>query len=465
MAYIGKALPSITNHELVAGRAKFLADLAPRGCLHAAIARSPHARATIRRFDGSAAERIPGVVAVLSGEDVNETLGPLPLTYAPELVGVPALSIFALARRRVRYVGEPVAVVVAEDPDTADGAIAALEIEWEPLQPVLDRDAALAADAPVVEPGLTSNLLVEQRLEVGDVDAALTAADGVVSGEVSTARIMGAPIEPRGVLAAWDDAESRLTCWASTQSPHPLRDYIAGALGLPVAGVRVIQPRVGGAFGSKLPVMPEEILVPYLARRLGRPVRWIEARREHLVAAGHSRDTRCRYRAAYRADGRVTGLEVELAADLGAGSATNGWTMIAKTHLCIPGPYKIENLRVHSKGVLTNKTPWQAYRGMGKEAAALFLDRIMDRVADATGVARHEVRLRNFIPATDMPSAQPSGAIIDSGDFAGCLRRLLELVDLPAFRAEQDRERAEADGSASGSDRSSPRRDRRRRTR
>ena len=442
MNYVGRSIPSLTNAELASGRGTFVGDIMPAQGAFVSLLRSPHPRATILGIDKESAERVAGVLAVLAGEDVNGELGPLPLTYTPERVGVPRLSVFALANRAVRYAGEPVAAVVAEDLETANGALTAIDVKWEVLDPVLDRDAALAPGAPTVEPGLPGNLLVEQLLETGDLDGAFANADGVVQGEITAARIMGAPLEPRGVVAAWDEVTGRLTCWASTQSPHPLRDYIASALGLAVNDVRVIQPRVGGAFGAKLPVMPEEILIPYLARRLRRPVRWIESRRENLVASGHSRDTRCRYRAAYQADGRVTALEAELVGDVGAGSATNGWTMITKTHLCIPGPYKIENLRVRTKGVLTNRTPWQAYRGMGKEAAALFLDRIMDHVARASGVERHEVRLRNFIPTADMPSPQPSGAVIDSGDYEACLCKLLELIDLPRFREEQERARA-----------------------
>ncbi len=439
LSYIGRPIPSSTNATLVAGAGTFVGDISLAGCLTAALLRSPHPHARIVSVDTSAAEALPGVVHVATGAELREH----PIPHFTDLghMGVKEAAVYALAPERVRYVGEPVAAVVAEDEFSAYAALDLIEVHYEPLPAVTDPDEALKPGAPLVEPSWGDNLMIHQQTVAGDPDRAFAEADGVVSGSLRSSRIMAAPLEPRGVVASWDRRQRLLTCWNSTQAPHSLRNYLAKALGLLESSIRVIQPQVGGAFGGKAPTFNEDVLIPYLAWRLKRPVRWIEERHEHFVAAGHARDTRCDYEAAYTADGRVTGLRVELVADMGVQTAITGWGMAFVSWVCIPGAYRIENVTCELRAVVTNKCFWQAYRGFGKDAAAFFMNRIMDHVAQATGVPGPEVRARNFIPSDAFPFTQVNGTIIDSGNYEGTLRTALERIGYETFREEQARAR------------------------
>jgi carbon-monoxide dehydrogenase large subunit len=260
---------------------------------------------------------------------------------------------------------------------------------------------------------------------------------GVVRGTVRTQRYTGASIEPRGYLANYERYGDRITLWASTQSPHSLRLFLSETLGIRESQIRVVQPHVGGAFGLKLPTYPEEPLICYAARKLERPVRWIEERIENLAAGGHAREMQLEFEAGYESDGRVTALKVRLLADVGAPSALCGWGMGNVAAFLIPGVYKIPNVQVERVTIVTNKCPWNAYRAYGKEAACFMLERIMDLVAERTGLERPEVRFRNFIQPEEFPYKQVSGASLDSGDYPRVLRRALEASGWGEFRAQQ----------------------------
>ncbi len=437
MAFVGKPVPGLNNALLAAGAGTFVGDLPLPGGLTMAVLRSPHPHARLTTLRVTAAEALPGVVHVVTGAEIRERTNPIP----PSGLAFKETTCYALAGERVRYVGEPVAAVVAEDAFAAHAALELVETEYEPLPAVTDAQAALAPAAALVEPPWGDNVLVEQRLSAGEVERAFAESAGTASGSLATTRVLAAPLEPRGAAASWEPHRRLLTCWSSTQTPHTLRHHLASALGAPESELRLIQPQVGGAFGGKLPTYPEDVLVCYLARRLGRPVRWIEERHEHLRAAGHSRDIRCDYEAAYLADGTVTGLRVRLLADVGAPATLVGWLMSLVTWSCIPGPYRIGNVETELRAVVTNKSPWQAYRGFGKDSAAFFLDRIMEHVARATGLPSAEVRLRNFIQKDEFPFTQVNGVVLDSGDYAGTLRTALDLVDEEAFRKRQAKAR------------------------
>jgi carbon-monoxide dehydrogenase large subunit len=285
--------------------------------------------------------------------------------------------------------------------------------------------------------------MLSRDIVLGDPEAAFAEADGVVSGFVRSSRITGTAIEPRGCVASYDPYTGVLTFWDSTQNPHPLRHYLAETLGMSEALVRVIQPNVGGGFGLKIPTFQEEPLVAYLARKLGRPVKWIEERSENFVAGGHARDTRFYYEAAYKSDGRVTGIRLNVIADVGAPSALCGWGMSFVTWYCLPCVYKIPNSETHLRSVVTNKCPWNAYRGYGKDAASFLMDRIMDHIAKETGLDRAEVRFRNFIQPDEFPYPQVSGAMLDSGNYPEALRTVLEMIDYEGFPRLQEEARKE----------------------
>jgi carbon-monoxide dehydrogenase large subunit len=443
VTYVGQAVPSLTNTKLVAGRGRFVDDVQLPGMTHAAILRSPFAHARIRSVDASKAEALPGVLHVLTGREVAESTNPIPETYDTAAVGAKGVRWYALCVDRARYVGEAVAAVVAEDRFTAYAALDLIDVDYEVLPVVADPERAMEDGAPLVEPDWGDNIMASRDIVLGDPDSAFAEADGVVSGHVRSARITGTAIEPRGCVATYDAYEDTLTFWDSTQNPHPLRNYLAETLGMPDTSIRVIQPHVGGGFGLKIPTFQEEPLVAYLARKLKRPVKWIEERSENFWTGGHARDTRFHYEAAYKDDGTVTGIRLKVIADVGAPTALCGWGMSFVTWYCLPCVYKIPNSETHLRSVVTNKCPWNAYRGYGKDAASFLMDRIMDHIARETRIDRVEVRFRNFIPPDEFPFPQVSGAMIDSGDYAKALSTVLEMIDYEGFPALQDQARAD----------------------
>jgi carbon-monoxide dehydrogenase large subunit len=443
LTYIGTGIPSLTNTKLVAGRGRFVDDIQLPGTAHAAILRSPFAHARIRSIDTSAADVLPGVVYVLTGREVAEKMNPIPETYDTAAVGAKGVKWYALCVDRARYVGEAVAAVVAEDKFTAYAALDLIQVDYEELPVVADPEIAMQGGSPLVEPDWGDNVMASRDIVLGDPDAAFASADGTASGNVRSARITGTAIEPRGCLASYDAYEDTLTFWDSTQNPHPLRNYLAETLGMPDTSIRVIQPHVGGGFGLKIPTFQEEPLVAYLARKLKRPVKWIEERSENFATGGHARDTRFSYEVAYMNDGTVTGIRLKVIADVGAPTALCGWGMSFVTWYCLPCVYKIPNSETHLRSVVTNKCPWNAYRGYGKDAASFLMDRIMDHVAAETGIDRAEVRFRNFIPPDEFPFPQVSGAMLDSGEYAKALRTVLEMIGYDGFPALQEQARSE----------------------
>ena len=309
MSYLGRGVASINNKQLVAGAGTYVADLKLDRMLHAAIVRSPYAAARIVSIDTKPAEAVPGVVSVVTGQEVRAETNPIEVNGVG--TGTDAKEIgdlYALCVDRVRFVGEAVAAVVATDPYTAKRAAALVDVEYEERTPVVDAEAALAPDSPRVEEEWDDNIVFETQFVAGDVDAAFSDADGVLEGTVRHHRYTGAPLEPRAYLASYDPQREHLTFWATTQCPHPMRLFLSRALGIEENDIRVVQPNVGGAFGLKIPFFQEEPLIAYLSKRLGRPVRWVAERSEDLLAGGHARETVFHWSAGYRADGEVTAL-------------------------------------------------------------------------------------------------------------------------------------------------------------
>lgn len=440
--YVGQSIPMMTNRKLAAGAGQFTADVMPPGIVYIAVLRSPYAHARIVSMDTSAAEKLEGVVRVVTGHDLAH-LGPIPATVDPQAYGGRPRTNWALPVDRASFVGEPIAAVVAESRYVAEQALPLVEIEWEELPAVLDPMKALEPGSPRVEPDWPDNVLLTREFVSGDASKGLAAADGVLKGKVRAQRYVPSPIEPRAFVATYEPVDDFLTFWASTQMPHSLRALLAKQLSMPETSIRVIQPNVGGGFGLKGPLSPEEVLVAHLARTLHRPVGWIESRTEHLMAAGHCRETTLEFEAGYKKDGKLSGLRVRVVADVGAPRATYGWAQSFVTSYSLPTGYKVPDCFIELKTVVTNKCPWQGYRAFGKEAASYLMERVLDRIADATGVDRAEVRRRNFVQPDEFPYSQVSGAILDSGNYAAALDRVLEMVDVPAFREEQKKARAQ----------------------
>lgn len=441
MPVVGRSITGLAGPPLAAGRATYVNDLLPDGVTYAAFLRSPHAHARIRALDTSAARALDGVIGVFTGPDLAD-LAPIPSGADAEALGARPTVWRALAVDRVRYVGEAVAAVVAEDRWTAAAAVDRIDADYEELVPVTNPQAALEPDCPRIDPTWPDNVRLRRSFVAGDVAAALAAAPHTASGSLRLSRLAGVPIEPRGCVARYDRFAGTLEYWDATQQPHVLRTFLAETLHLPEARIRVRMPVVGGAFGLKQPIYQEQAVVAHAARVVGRPVKWIEERSESLQAGGHARDTDFEYEVAFEPGGRVTGLRLRVLADVGAPTSLLGWTMAFVSAYHVPATYDIANLEVELVAVSTTTCPWAPYRGFGKDAASFALDRVMDRVARETGLDRAAVRLRNFIPPDAFPYARPGGAVLDSGDYPAVLAAALEAIDYDGFAERRARARA-----------------------
>ena len=437
MSYVGQSMKRFEDPRLVIGNGTFVGDLTLPDMLHAAVLRSQHAHARLRGIDIAAARAVPGVVMVLTGADITGVLPGIPtraMTGERAVDALQAPEYPLLAHDKVCYVGQAIAVVVAHDPYVARDAVALITVDYEPLVPVLDAEAAARDDAPVIHEALGTNVAMRLRQRAGDLDGAFAQADRVVRQRYVVQRIVPAPLETRGVLAQYQPQGDLLTVWNATQAPHRVKHFLVHLLQRPAPTVRVVAPDVGGSFGVKDCLFPEDVLIPYLAMRLRRPVKWIEERRENMLAyhgRGHSLDIE----AAVRRDGVLLGIRVSVVADIGAYFLLT--TPSAPFNVCrrIIGPYHIPAISIELMGVLTNKTSTGAYRGTGSPEAAFGIERTMDLIAHDLELDPAEVRRRNFIPPDAFPYQAATGLTYDSGNYAQGLERALELLDYPSWRA------------------------------
>jgi aerobic carbon-monoxide dehydrogenase large subunit len=447
---IGQSPRRREDERLVTGRGRFVDDIAPAGCLHVAIVRSTHARARIVAIDGVAARALPGVSVFVAG-DLPELDAALPAHIADP--GNPYVRLDTpraqppLARDEVRYVGEPVAAVVAADAYTAADAAEAVRVEYEPWPAVVDGEAAMADGAPSVHPNLP-NVVGRLSVSIGDVDRAFAEADVIVEDHPRHGRVSSMAIETRGICAQFDHAARTLTIWAAHQAPYSVRGNVAARLRLPTENVRVIVPDTGGGFGPKENVYTEDVLVPVLAVRLGRPVKWLQTRTEFMLSTHHSREQAHHARLAATRDGKILGLEARIVKDVGAyhRASVNEPTNTVN-HL--PSVYKVPAFRAEGFAVVTNKTPSAPYRGAGRPEAILVIERLLDRLASKVGLDPAEVRRRNLIGPEDMPYrpglVYRDGVAVryDGGDYPLELERALTALDWAGWRKKQSEWRAQ----------------------
>ncbi|MBI2217581.1 MAG: xanthine dehydrogenase family protein [Candidatus Rokubacteria bacterium] len=441
---IGSSPRRHEDRRFLTGRGRYLDDVRVPGVLHAAIVRSPHAHARIDGIDARDAQGLAGVVAVLSAGDLPECEAAV-----PPLVPSPGLRSYrhsAIARDVVRHVGEAVAVVVAEDAYRAADGADVVRVDYTPLPAVASAEAALADGSPRVHPEWPDNDAGTTVSGVGDAARAFAGCDVVVEAHLTFPRVAGMPIEPRGVLVVPDAADGTFTVWTSTQVPFAVRSMVARALELSDERVRVIAPDVGGGFGIKGHPYAEEVLLAAAARRLGRPLKWVESRGEHFVTAAPDRDQQHVARLGVTRDGTIRALETTFTRDHGA-YPTLGDVITLNTINHLPGPYRIGAYRARGRNVVTHKTFSAAYRGAGRPEAAFVLDRLLDRAARSLGMDPAELRRRNLIRPGDMPYATGltyrDGVPItyDPADYPAALERVLSLVDYDGWRAEQKRRR------------------------
>ena len=444
---IGARVPRREDRRLLTGHGRYVDDLRIDGLLHAAIVRSPHAHARIRAIDTRAALQRPGVVAALAARDLPECAAGVP-PLAPS-AAMRAYRHPAIADSVARHVGEAVAVVVADDPYRATDGADAVRVTWEAQPAAVTVEGATAAAAPRVFEEWPDNVAGLATSGVGDVARGFAEADVIVEAMLDFPRVAGVPIEPRGVVAHPGTADGLFTVWSSTQVPYAVRGAIARALGLGESRVRVLAPDVGGGFGIKGHAYAEEVLIAAVARRLGRPVKWIETRREHFLTAAPDRDQRHRARLGVRRDGSLTAIETRFTRDHGA-YPTLGDVIGLNTINHLAGPYRVPHFAGECVNVVTHKTFMGAYRGAGRPEAAFVLDRLLDRAARQLGVDPADLRRRNLIRKETMPykpgHRYRDGVAItyDPADYVAAFDRALALVDYERWRAERDRRRGSA---------------------
>lgn len=447
---VGQPMRRKEDLKLITGRGAYTADLRLPGMLAAAVLRSSFSHARITRIDAKAAVELDGVVAVFTGADLSGRVGTIVEAARKEVEGpikdrVPTLDVKScpmpvLARDEVFWVGQPLAVVVAENRYVAEDALEQIEVEYDPLPVVADPEAALAPETPVLHPELGDNVAAHFVVEAGDPDSAFDQAEFVLKERFIIGRMAGNAMETRGILATWDQGRQEMTVWCANARPHLVRANVCEAIGLPLDSVRVIGPDMGGSFGTGM--FSEEILIPFLAMELGRPVRWVEDRRENLMVTRHGRDQIHDLEVAFDSEGKITALRDRYLVDVGAYNQY-AITVSYNTAAHIRGQYGIDAFFIEATNVLTNKAPVTPVRGAGRPEGTFAMDRMLELVAERLGLDPLDVRRRNLIPPEAMP--YPMGMpyrdgvdiVYDQADFLEQLRKALDLSGYEAFRTTQ----------------------------
>ena len=440
---VGDRIKRREDPALIQGFGKYVDDVQLVGTLHAAFYRSPYAHARITSLNVDAARNHPGVVAVLTADDIRGKIGTIPCGAAGEGMKVPVNH--ALADGTIGFVGQPIAVVVAENQYIAQDAVDTIEMDVEMLPAVVDPEAAAEPGSPTVHEEFDDNIMFRifgpaaepSPTPLGITDDLFRQADKVVSLKSTQQRLVPMSMEPRGVLANYDRGRSKLTVWMSTQIPHLVRTLLSGGLSMPEHRIQVIAPDVGGGFGCKIQLYPEELLIPYVSRELGRPVKWIEKRREHFTSTIHGRGLVEHFDAAVKNDGTLLAIKCKAYCDMGAYLQLLTPAIPGLGLILMAGAYNANAIEWEQIAVFTNKVATDAYRGAGRPEAAYAIERLMDVIARELNMDPVDVRRKNFI--TDFSQPTPAGLVYDSGNYAVSLDKALELINYQELRAEQQR--------------------------
>ena len=435
---VGKKVRRREDPRLITGTATYLDDVKMPGMYHACIVRSPHAAARIKSVNVKPALERPGVVAVFTGADVKA------LPSVPCVAQLPGLRQpyhHILAQDRVYFVGHPVAVVVARDRYIAADGADAVEVTYEELPAVADPEKALASGAPAVHPEWPDNVAFTFHQEGGSIDQAFREADVIVKQRITSQRLIPMAMETRGVVADWRAAEKSLTLYSSSQAPHLLRSLLANIFGIPENRLRVIAPEVGGGFGSKIDIYPEDMLMTFVSQRLNKPVKWVESRRENFLGTIHGRGHVDYYELAAKRDGTMLGLKLKIIQDLGAYLQLLTPAIPTLSVLMMPGLYKFKHISADIVGAFTNCFPTDAYRGAGRPEATHGIERMVDILAAELKMDPAELRLKNFPAPNEFPFATATGLAYDSGNYALPLKTALNAVDYGKLREEQEQSR------------------------
>jgi carbon-monoxide dehydrogenase large subunit len=433
--FVGAPLRRVEDRPLVTGRGRYTDDIHLPGTVHAHFVRSPYASARIVRLDTTRARQAPGVVDVVTAADVRGLGAPSVNALFPGSTRVAPHPV--LVEDLARAVGEPVAVIVAETALLARDAAELLDLEWEPLPAVPTAEAALAPGAPQLYDEVPGNRAFAHTWRAGDVDAAFAAAARVVRLRVEQARLASQHLEPRTALAVHDRATDELTMWVSTQAPFRVRSEVARILGVPENRIRVIAPDVGGGFGAKGGVYRDEILLAFLARRVGRPVKWVSTRAEDVATSQQGRGLHAAGELAVAADGRILALRARIVASVGARMMVNGVVPARNHGRTLPGAYVVPAVAIEVSGAYTTTPPTGPYRGAGRPEGIFLIERLVDEAARALAMDPAEIRRRNLVPGDAFPYRTPTGAVYDSGDYATALEKALAMAGYERLRAEQ----------------------------
>jgi carbon-monoxide dehydrogenase large subunit len=437
---VGQRIRRREDPRLITGTATYVEDMKLPEMHWAAIVRSPHAAAKIRSIDTSKAAALPGVAAVFTGKDTEGVGG---VVCAVALPGLRTPHHHIMAIDRVYYAGHAVAVVVANDRYIAADAADLVEVDWEVLPAVADPEKALASGAPAVHPQWPDNVAFNFNQMGGDIDKAWADAEVVLKQRITSQRLVPNSMETRGALAEWHARDRTLNLWTSTQIPHLARSILAGQLGIDENRLRLVAPEVGGGFGCKLNVYAEEALVSFISMKIGKPVKWIESRREHFLTTIHGRGHVDYYEIAAKRDGTILGIKLKIIQDLGAYFQLLTPAMPTLSVLMMPGLYNFRNIQADIVGVFTNCVPTDAYRGAGRPEATHGIERMVDILAAELKMDPAEIRLKNFVTKDQFPFPTATGLNYDSGDYAATLNKALETIDYKALRKEQTAARAQ----------------------
>jgi carbon-monoxide dehydrogenase large subunit len=435
----GSGIKRREDPRLITGKAKYTDDIILPGTLHMVIVRSPHAHARIKRIDTSAAKAVEGVVAVFTGQDV--TLNGLPCAWLIPNSDLKTPTHPALAKDTVRYVGDGVALVIAQTRYQAQDGADALRVEYEPLPVIVNPEEATRNGAPQLHADVPNNIAFRWIMSSGDegVEKAFAEADMVVQERIVQQRLLPTAMEPRSALAQWDSGTEELTIWCTSQNPHIHRHILGLVIGIPDQKLRIIAPEVGGGFGSKIPVYADEALVGWAAMKLGRPVKWTETRSENYQATIHGRDHVEYVEMAAKKDGTVTGIRGTVYAAMGAYLSTAAPGIPTILHgLMYSGAYTIPNIRCETIGAFTNTTPTDAYRGAGRPEATFLVERLMDKMAAALNMDPVALRRKNLIPPFSNGHTVATGLTYDSGNYEAALNKALAMAGYDQFRKEQE---------------------------
>ena len=434
----GSGIRRREDPRLITGQATYTDDIKLPGMAYAAIKRSPHAHARIRSVDTSAARAAPGVVAVYTGTDTDGVLNPIPCAWLPPDSDIKAVAYPAMATDVVRYVGDAVAVVVAESRYQAEDAVELIEVDYEPLAAVVNPEAAMQEGAPQLHEDAPNNQAFHWVAAGGDTDAAFESAEVTVKDTIIQQRLIPNAMETRSALATYLPSMGELTLWNTTQNPHITRFITSLVTGLGEHKIRVIAPEVGGGFGAKIQIYPSDMITVYCSMKLGRPVKWTETRTENYITSIHGRDHVEHVELAATRDGKITGLRSVVYAGMGAYLSTAGPGVPTILHgLIYSGPYDIPNLKADIYGVFSNTTPVDAYRGAGRPEATFLIERLVSLLADELGMDPVELRRKNLIPKFEDGHDVPLGIVYDSGDYELTLDKALEHVNYQKLREEQ----------------------------